>query len=263
MAGEASPDYLAAGARAVPQLLRFAPRTRAIASLREPIARFCSAYANKLADGTLRKHLLRDLGRRRRSAVDARLDGEVSGYRPPTPDALAREAVGALEACPDYDHHWTLDEAADARECYVNPFALHGAYAKYLVEWLEGLPRGQVLVVDYAALARDATAVVEAVAAFAGLALPYPGFDGFDTSLVYNTRANRGTHAQNFRGRVGGAISSLKRPAFANASAFDKSWARELSSDARAALATYYARPNADLRSLLERHGQRPLSWAR
>ena len=70
-------------------LLRYAPLQRFVVSLREPIARACSAYANKRADGTLHKHLLRDLPT---SGIitDKRLDGEIPGYTPPTLDVVLR-----------------------------------------------------------------------------------------------------------------------------------------------------------------------------
>ncbi len=89
--GEGSPDYLVAGPQVLSNLLRYMPLVKLVVSLREPIARACSAYANKKADGTLHKHLLRN----RDALRDTRLDGELSNYTPPTLDSLALDAHGS------------------------------------------------------------------------------------------------------------------------------------------------------------------------
>jgi hypothetical protein len=67
------------------------PLVKLVVSLREPIARACSAYANKKADGTLHKHLLRN----RDALRDTRLDGKLANYTPPTLDSLALDAHGS------------------------------------------------------------------------------------------------------------------------------------------------------------------------
>ena len=103
-----------------------------------------------------------------------------------------------LAKCPDQRYHRTLGEAPkDGKgDCYVSPFVLHGYYAKYLDIFFQVLPSDQLLVVDYAAFAVDPAAVMDEVARHLGLdPRPSANFSGFNTSLVFNTRENRGTHA--------------------------------------------------------------------
>ena len=110
-----------------------------------------------------------------------------------------------LAKCPDQRYHRTLGEAPkDGKgDCYVSPFVLHGYYAKYLDIFFQVLPSDQLLVVDYAAFAVDPAAVMDEVARHLGLdPRPSANFSGFDTSLVFNTRENRGTHARDYRGKA-------------------------------------------------------------
>ena len=140
---------------------------------------------------------------------------------------------------------------------------LHGYYAKYLDIFFQVLPSDQLLVVDYAAFAVDPAAVMDEVARHLGLdPRPSANFSGFNTSLVFNTRENRGTHARGYGGKVGGAMSAAIRPGFANKGSFDASWEAGISPGARAALHRYYERPNAELRALLLRQGKPSVSWA-
>ena len=73
--GEASPDYLVSRGRVLQNMLRYAPRMKILVSLRDPLERCLSAYANKRADGTVHRHLLKNL--HRAWSVDRRKDGEV------------------------------------------------------------------------------------------------------------------------------------------------------------------------------------------
>jgi hypothetical protein len=100
-----------------------------IVSLREPVNRCASAFANKIADKTVRKHLDEHLYHGR---VDKRKDDEVAGYRVPSLRDLAVRVNRTLAVCPDYSWHHTLAErpprvAHPSGDCYVNPFVLHGA----------------------------------------------------------------------------------------------------------------------------------------
>ena len=63
--------------------------------------------------------------------------------------ALAHDALRVLVKCPDQRDHHTLDERPNrgTNECYVNPFVLHGYYAKYLEVFFDALPADQLLVV--------------------------------------------------------------------------------------------------------------------
>ena len=201
--GEASPDYLVTGRHILQNLLRFAPRMKVIVSLRDPVERAISAYANKVADGAVHRHLLRDLYVRRR--VDKRDDATIAfasrvrlrkaelernassttvmiwqagaaaeaarsstgdnndtttatnlerqmtqkiaavpePWTVPTIQQLVMEDLNAtLRACPDQAKHYTMAEVPAPRNdggpaCYVNPFVLHGYYAKYLRHWAE------------------------------------------------------------------------------------------------------------------------------
>lgn len=72
------------------------------------------------------------------------------------------------------------------RLCYVNPFVLHGYYAKYLAIWLRHLS-GNFLVVDYNQLDNAPSEVMARVAQFLHLD---PTF-AFDTDVVMNSRNNR------------------------------------------------------------------------
>jgi hypothetical protein len=107
-----------------------------IVMLRQPIDRMVSAYTNKLADSTMHKHLDEHLFR---GTVDNRLDDSLRNYRAPSIRDLAIRINTTLFRCPDFSMHYTLAERPgkmSGRACYVNPFVLHGYYAKYLRPWV-------------------------------------------------------------------------------------------------------------------------------
>jgi hypothetical protein len=56
----------------------------------------------------------------------------------PTIRDLASRVNITMELCPDYVNHYTLAERPPTsnKACYVNPFVLHGYYAKYLRPWV-------------------------------------------------------------------------------------------------------------------------------
>jgi len=301
--GEASPDYLVAGAHAVVNALRFLPRAKYVVSLRDPVDRAVSAYENKVADGTSRKNLrsqmrvdVRGLG------YDKRTDAEA-GFVPPPFAELARRAGVALQRCPQR-WHYTMNElpplkgacrdglgfkegaeAASAGAatgavtdycrvaCYVNPFVLHGAYARYLRPWFAAFPSGQkggatggaisqVLVLDYAALSSDPARALRRLCAFLGVD---PAF-AFDTSKLLNTRVNRVTGPAGQKARS--ASSDLGTAALDKETALEAAgvagaftWGGVLTHGEEAALRRYFAAPNADLARLLADEGQEPMTW--
>jgi hypothetical protein len=67
----------------------------------------------------------------------------------------------------------------------VNPFVLHGYYAKYLAVWLRHIE--DVLVVDYKQLDEDPKGAMKVVAQFLNMD---PTFS-FNTDIVMNSRNNR------------------------------------------------------------------------
>lgn len=147
-----------------------------------------------------------------------------------------------LRDCPGHAYHFTMFELPAKRpsghsHCYVNPFVFHGYYATYLAVWLEVFPPANFLVVDYEDLSNDAATVLDGAARFLGLR-PF----GFDVSLVYNTRHNRGVHEPGTSKTIGGEMRPAKRrriePWRASPATLD-------------VLEVYYRTPNRDLVALL------------
>ena len=254
--GEASPDYLVSGMYAIENMLRYVPRIHLIVSLRNPIERAISAYKNKVADKTVHKMLNKHLHDK---GLDPRFDNDIEGWNVPTFNELTRQASRTLQKCPSHATHYTLAEAPNPAdvECYVNPFVLHGYYAKYLAPWFSAFPNKQIFVSDFSALQDDPSAVMETIARFLSLR----NFK-FDTRDVFNTRENRGVHGSadqdECKARVGGCISAVEKSKVGLAS-----WAKKvLKSSSYDALIEYYTEPNKQLSALLAKHGFPAMSWA-
>ena len=141
-----------------------------IVSLRDPVERAISAYYNKLADGTIHRHMLRHLYKTQGIFVDKRSDDEVlestrllhienrsseatcignSEYEPnyrtavdkkkllpcvPTLIDVIEQMKETLAICPNHAQHFTLAERPLKLnlegKCYMPPFILHGYYGK-------------------------------------------------------------------------------------------------------------------------------------
>ena len=117
-----------------------------------------------------------------------------------------------------------------------------------------GGARGNLLVVDFADLDRDAAATVGRVATWLGLA-PH----AFTAGEVFNSRKNRGVHAASpgAKAKTGGVISGVAKQQLGELG----SWHAELSPGAVGLLREYYRRPNAELRALLG--PERAMEWTR
>ena len=137
-------------------------------------------------------------------------DFEVPGYVAPSMADLASEVNATLGRCPDHRRHHTLAEPPPRGHpkdgpCHVNPFVLHGYYAKYLRPWAAAFGHaqhgGHLLVLDFERIGGDGARVLEEVTAFLGLP-PH----AYDVGQVFNTRENRGVHAKattsRYRGRA-------------------------------------------------------------
>jgi len=263
--GEASPDYFVSTLTVLPNLLRFVPSMKIIVSLRDPVDRFVSAYKNKVADGTVHKHLDESLYH---GKVDSRLDDAVGSYRVPSISDLARRVNSTLQGCPDYAMHYTLAEkppggvvskgrvssplATLRRACYVNPFVLHGYYAKYLRPYYDtygGRDRGNLKVVDFARIEGDAANVMQEIGTFLSL----DQFN-FSTAEVFNSRKNRGVHAAG-SGKRGGDITGVSKDKLGKLDA----WGETLGLPVASLLRRYFQPCNAELKGLLAPEEQ--MSW--
>jgi len=251
--GEASPDYFVATIDALFNMLRYAPSMKVIVSLRDPIERFASAYKNKVADGTMHRHMDQRLFATKKK--DTRKDHEVPDFEVPSLSALVTQASEALQQCPDQGRHYTLSERPvtwrDGKSCYVNPFVLHGHYAKYLRPWVAnfGGARHNLFIMDFAALessAEGAAGAMAELAHFLGLK-PF----AFTTGEVYNSRENRGVHTK--KGLTGGVISGVPKEQLGGKLG---SWTKLLPPDSVAALQGYYRRPVKELVELLRAEGR-------
>ncbi|KAJ8607118.1 hypothetical protein CTAYLR_009151 [Chrysophaeum taylorii] len=236
--GESSPDYLVGPPRLIKNMMRFVPDMKLVVSLREPADRTVSAYYNKLADGTVHRHL---------NVADPRLDSEIPDYKPPTLDDLASAVNSTLSSCPDHARHFTMLETGD---CYVNPFVLHGYYARYLKRWLGFYPRRNLWIVDFDDLQNSPATLMRDLSDFLGL----HAFK-FSTEHVYNTRNNRGVHPIGSQPRVGGIVSTVSK------SLIEKREPTRVDSMTLGILRYYFHRPDAELRRFLENEGFRMPRW--
>ena len=112
--GEASPDYLVSRPCVLHNMMRFAPNMRVIVSLRDPIARAVSAYENKRADGTVHKHLVRDMYKT--WTVDKRKDDLFLIHKgmkhkvPSLESLIVRDLNRTISESPDQALHFTMTE---------------------------------------------------------------------------------------------------------------------------------------------------------
>jgi hypothetical protein len=153
-----------------------------------------------------------------------------------------------------------VDPLGGSNPCYVNPFVLHGYYARYLRPWAEsyGGSKGHLFVVDFDALEADAGQVMAKLANFLGLR-PFQ----FATASVFNSRKNPGVHRSRSKASrsTGGLISGVKKEDLGGL----EDWAdTRLSPEARDVLRRYFSRPNAELEALLDSIGEAgAMAWLR
>lgn len=240
--GESSPDYLLGGVRAARNMIRFLPMMRLIVCLREPIDRSASAYYNKLADKSVRRYLS--------ATKSPRLDDQYM-EPPPSFDRLVLDVNWTLHLCPFHNRHYTMREANGPMACYVNPFVLHGYYAKYLLPWFDTFPANFV-VVDFNDLELRLSKVMATLVAFLGVNASFQ----FDTDLIFNTRKNRGVHPVGSKPKKGQVVSPLRR-----SSPYRRAMPWSLDSQSRTILEIYYTSPNIELADLLARFNHEPPSW--
>ena len=87
--------------------------------------------------------------------------------------------------------------------CYVNPFVGEGRYARYLRNWLDIVPKRQILLVNFDEWTDDAATTMRAVADFLNLA-PFT----FRVEEAHNTHLARGIDL----GRQGASnLSALRK----------------------------------------------------
>ena len=75
--------------------------------------------------------------------------------------------------------------------CYVNPFVGEGRYARYLRNWLDIVPKRQILLVNFDEWTDDAATTMRAVADFLNLA-PFT----FRVEEAHNTHKSRSVHVE-------------------------------------------------------------------
>mmetsp|Transcript_22175 Transcript_22175/g.28933 ORF Transcript_22175/g.28933 Transcript_22175/m.28933 type:complete len:331 (+) Transcript_22175:197-1189(+) len=264
--GEASPDYFISTRSVLPNILRYAPSMKIIVSLRDPIERFVSAYKNKLADKTIHKHVDKTLYHGR---VDKRKDFEIKDYKVPTMAMLVSEMSNNLKLCPNYEKHYTLAEKVSTisssstnhsssilKECYVNPFILHGYYSKYLKPWVHsyGGPSKNLLIIDFNIFESNSNLIMNDISKFLNIKSKQ-----YKVGEIYNSRDNRGVHktpsSSSHKVKTGGYINGLSK---------DKldlnSWTNILPKTTYDLLANYYKIPNIELKQLLDEEGV-TMSW--
>ena len=84
---------------------------------------------------------------------------------------------------------YTADMERDG--CYVNPFVGEGRYARYLRNWLDIVPKRQILLVNFDEWTEDAATTMRAVADFLNLA-PFT----FRVEEAHNTHKSRSVHVE-------------------------------------------------------------------
>ena len=174
----------------------------------------------------------------------------VVGLGPGSRGGAKVAAAGARnESATEHGRGMAAAAPAPPNPCYVNPFVLHGYYARYLRPWAAafGGSAGNLLVVDFDALEADGAAAMATVASFLGLR-PF----NFSTGAVYNSRKNPGVHRPNSRvareAKIGGVVSGVAREELGQLADWTTT---ALTPRAQSILRAYYAAPNAELKRLL------------
>ena len=235
--GEATPGYLYC-LTCPTYILKYMPKIRIVFSLRNPIVRAYSEYLNKRADRTVMRYL--------HKRIDNKMDKELVSSAPPFA-RLTEDVARTMETCAEPNRTYSMmdeyDEEMERDRCYVNPFVGEGRYARYLRLWLDVVPRGQILLLNFDEWTAEPARTMSTVAAFLGLA-PY----SFRISQAHNTHMSRSVHVQ-----LHGA-SNLSDVAADSVDA-------GISFATHCILHEFYRPYQAELDALLATHGHPPMQW--
>ena len=222
LTGEATPGYLYCYTCPT-YILRYLPKVRFIFTLRSPLhKRSYSEYLNKVEDRTVLRYL--------RKRINNKMEKDLSDEAPPFAQLIddvsktmascgspnrtysmmdEYTARNSAQFCAQFSHsshaplplRYTADMERDG--CYVNPFVGEGRYARYLRNWLDIVPKRQILLhchhpthllhhpLCFDEWTDDAATTMRAVADFLNLA-PFT----FRVEEAHNTHKSRSVHVE-------------------------------------------------------------------
>jgi hypothetical protein len=219
-------------------MLKYMPKVRLLFTLRNPVVRAYSEYLNKREDKTVMRYL--------HKRFDNKMDKELSPHAPPFAK-LVEDVAHTIASCGAPNRTYSMpdeyDEEMEKERCYVNPFVGAGRYARYLSNWVEAVPREQLLLLNFDAWTVDAEASMRRVFSFLSLSR-------FDISIeqAHNTHLARSVHVSQH------GASNLSEIAANSVS-------DELSLRTHCILHEFYRPFQADLDVLLTANGYGPMRW--
>ena len=209
LTGEATPGYLYCYTCPT-YILRYLPKVRFIFTLRSPLQRSYSEYLNKVEDRTVVRYL--------RKRINNKMEKDLSDEAPPFAQ-LIDDVSKTMASCGSPNRTYSMMDEYTARNsaqfsaqfshrpcatplfrytadmerdgCYVNPFVGEGRYARYLRNWLDIVPKRQILLVNFDEWTDDAATTMRAVADFLNLA-PFT----FRVEEAHNTHKSRSVHVE-------------------------------------------------------------------